>query len=117
MKQHSRDWQRDLFKVPAPREFKQFYTFIFDYLKEDKKILLIDEASLIWTTLYKGRWGLLDKWIQFLQQENKKSISRDTWQQLYEFIEQNPSTIVNHDPTSSWPVAIDEFVDWVKEHK
>ena len=41
---------------------------------------------------------------------------RDTWQQLYEFSEANNTSVSAYDAESSWPVAIDEFVEWLKKH-
>jgi hypothetical protein len=35
----SRGWMNELLKTPFTSEFKAFYYFVFDYLKEDKKIL------------------------------------------------------------------------------
>jgi hypothetical protein len=52
----------------------------------------------------------------FSASTNMKSVSRDTWQQLHEFIEQHPKDVSNHDPDSSWPVAIDEFVVWMQKN-
>lgn len=116
LKKLTRAWQAELFRRPSPAEFKGFYVWVFDYLKEDKKILPTDEATLIWTMLFRHRWPLLDKWLAFVKATNMKAVSRDTWQQLYEFSEANNANVSAYDAESSWPVAIDEFVDWLARH-
>lgn len=116
IKKLARTWQTDLFRKPSPPEFKAFYCWVFDYLKEDKKILMTDEATLIWQMLFKHRWPLLDRWLAFVKDTNMKTVSRDTWQQLYEFSETNSTSVSSYDAESSWPVAIDEFVEWLKRH-
>jgi hypothetical protein len=112
----SKKWTEDLFRKPPPADFRQFYNFTFDYLKEDKKILLTEEALMVWKMLFTGRWPLLEKWLAFVTSSNMKSVSRDTWQQLYEFMEQNAKDVSSYDPYSSWPVAIDEFVEWLRKN-
>lgn len=116
IKKASRQWQVELFRKPSPAEFKTFYGWVFDYLKEDKKILSTDEATLIWGMLFRHRWPLLDKWLAFVKDTNMKAVSRDTWLQLYEFSDANNASVTAYDAESSWPVAIDEFVDWLKKH-
>jgi hypothetical protein len=59
-------WKRDL---DEPHIFKDFYCFLFDYLKEDsnKTVLLIDEANMVWTTLeMPRRWPLFARFTTFL---------------------------------------------------
>jgi hypothetical protein len=62
----SKKWTEELFRKPAPTDFRQFYNFTFDYLKEDKKILLTEEALMVWKMLFTTRWPLLDKWLAFV---------------------------------------------------
>lgn len=71
---------------------------------------------MVWKMLFTNRWPLLDKWLAFVtvpvvgttfpllliphQSSNMKSVSRDTWQQLYEFMEQNSKDVSSYDPYS-----------------
>jgi hypothetical protein len=108
-------WRKE---YTQPNDFKNFYNFVFEYLKEDRVILLLDEAVMAWTTLgMHTRWPLFEKWINFLKTGDKKSISRDTWQQLLGFIEQYPKDLSGYDPLGSWPVVIDEFVEKIQSGK
>eukprot|EP01116_Phalansterium_solitarium_P006488 TRINITY_DN187_c0_g3_i1.p1 TRINITY_DN187_c0_g3~~TRINITY_DN187_c0_g3_i1.p1 ORF type:complete len:626 (+),score=187.98 TRINITY_DN187_c0_g3_i1:243-2120(+) len=101
-----------------PTQFKSFYNFVFDYLKEDKKILLIDEALIAWNIALKDRpWPLLDTFFRFLQAANKKAVSRDTWQQLLPFMSAYPTDLKDYDAMASWPSIFDEFNEWLqKQH-
>jgi len=114
MKAKAREWLDDTRK--KEQEFKHFYNFVFDYLKEDKKILLLDEALAAWGIVFKERskWPMWPDFEQFLKDEDKKSISRDAWQQLYHFKKAYPKDLSEYDPMSSWPIIFDEFVEWME---
>lgn len=73
-----------------------------------------------------------------MQEENKKSISRDAWQQLWHFMLAYPKDLKDYDPNSkclsyfllwwkkishlnnllalasSWPLLFDDFVNFVQ---
>jgi len=111
IKSKVRAWKDEL--KTKDKEFKQFYNFVFDYLKEDKKILILEEAITAWNLILKDRkWGLYNEFLDFLKAEDKKSISRDAWQQLWHFMGTYPSTLKDYDVNSSWPIIFDEFVEW-----
>jgi len=80
---------------------------------------MLDEAIMAWNILFKERkWCMYDDLIEFFKEEQKKSISRDAWQQLWHFIVAYPSDIKNYDPdASSWPLLFDDFVHWMKKKK
>jgi len=80
------------------QQFRQFYYFVFDYLREGKKVLVTEEAIAAWLLLLRTKqWTLFDDFIKFLQTENKKSISRDSWQQLWHFIQCYPNDVKQYD--------------------
>jgi len=111
----ARDWQAEIFRTPFSNEMRSFYNFVFDYFKEDKKILSLDESVVVWNMFFRGRWKLYDKWLPFVQGGTYKAISRDTWQQLFEFIQHHQNDLSSFDPSESWPVIIDEFVAWLSK--
>jgi len=117
IKSKAKEWRDEL--KNHEKEFKQFYNFVFDYLKEDKKILLVDEAVMAWNIVLKDRkWGLFTEFLAFLKSEDKKSISRDGWQQLWHFMVAYPITLKDYDVNGSWPIIYDEFVEyWQAKHK
>jgi len=113
MKKKLEGWRVD---VKNAQKFKSFYFYVFDYLKEDKKILAIEEATTVWEMLgMNQRWPLMGNWLTYL--EGKKSISRDTWRLFYNFIEQYPNNLDNYDTDGCWPSMIDEFVEYMHKGK
>eukprot|EP01119_Soliformovum_irregulare_P010969 TRINITY_DN2710_c0_g1_i1.p1 TRINITY_DN2710_c0_g1~~TRINITY_DN2710_c0_g1_i1.p1 ORF type:complete len:615 (-),score=204.72 TRINITY_DN2710_c0_g1_i1:16-1860(-) len=113
MKSKVKEWREDLKKEI---EFKQFYNFVFDYLKEDKKILTLDEALTAWSLIMKDKkWPMFGDFQEFLTEDHKKAISRDVWQQLWHFMKAHPLNLKEHDPMSSWPIVFDEFVEWMEK--
>jgi hypothetical protein len=109
-------WKRDL---DEPHIFKDFYCFLFDYLKEDsnKTVLLIDEANMVWTTLeMPRRWPLFARFTTFLTSTGVKCVNRDAWRQMLEFARVYPKSIDNFDADGAWPLLFDEFVDYLQEH-
>lgn len=54
----------------------------------------LDTAIGMWQLLFavpEQRWPLIDDWCEFLtQHHNNRAISKDTWQQLYDFIKVRP---------------------------
>eukprot|EP01118_Nematostelium_gracile_P009874 TRINITY_DN3344_c0_g1_i1.p1 TRINITY_DN3344_c0_g1~~TRINITY_DN3344_c0_g1_i1.p1 ORF type:complete len:478 (+),score=122.35 TRINITY_DN3344_c0_g1_i1:159-1592(+) len=114
IKQKSKEWHQEIRNNDV--QFKKFYNFAFDYLKEDKTILGIDESLLLWKIVLKDKpWAMYQDWIDFLKKENKKSISRDVWQQLWHFMTTYPKDLKEYDDTSSWPIVYDDFVEWMKK--
>jgi DCN1-like protein 1/2 len=116
LKQRVAVWKRDL---DEPHIFKDFYCFLFDYLKEDanKTVLLIDEASMVWTTLeMPRRWPLFARFTAFLAATGVKCVNRDAWRQMLEFARVYPKSIDNFDADGAWPLLFDEFVEYVQEH-
>eukprot|EP01118_Nematostelium_gracile_P009876 TRINITY_DN3344_c0_g2_i1.p1 TRINITY_DN3344_c0_g2~~TRINITY_DN3344_c0_g2_i1.p1 ORF type:complete len:505 (+),score=156.68 TRINITY_DN3344_c0_g2_i1:331-1845(+) len=113
IKAKAKEWHEDIRKKEM--DFKHFYNFVFDYLKEDKKILAIDESLVAWNIVLKDRkWPLWADFEEFLKDQDKKSISRDAWQQLWHFMKTYPKDLKEYDPMSSWPIIYDEFVDWME---
>jgi len=109
-KKKIKEWKDEL-KQPA--KFKQFYFYVFDYLREDKKILPLDECLTVWGMLSMDkRWPLWGKWVKYL--EGKKAISRDTWRLFANFMEQYPKDLNNYDADGCWPSMIDDFVEWCR---
>lgn len=62
--------------------------FVFVPVQEGKKVMQLDTALAMWQLLYadERRWQYIDDWCEFLQEHHKgRTISRDTWAQLFEF--------------------------------
>lgn len=109
-------------RLPALRQelhdsstFKNFYDFVFEYNKEEgQKSMACEVAIASWKMLLNGKFKHLDLWCQFVLEHYKKAISRDTWQQFYDFQRSINKDFSNYDPDGAWPVLIDEFVEWAR---
>ncbi|KAL6068610.1 Defective in cullin neddylation protein [Balamuthia mandrillaris] len=112
MKDKAAEWKKD---IEGDGPFQSFYYFVFDYLRGEKKILMTEEAELVWDMLLKPRgWQLYGSWLEFLHKKEKKAISRDVWQQLLEFRKAYSKDLSEYDEMAAWPLIFDEFVEWHK---
>jgi len=116
MRQQTKKWREEL---KNEETFKLFYNFVFDYLREDKKILSVEEALITWELLeINKRWPLMDQWVSWLQEKEKKeksAVTRDLWRLFLKFILANPTSISTYDEDGCWPSVIDDFVDYLKQ--
>jgi len=108
-------WREDI--ATNASEYRSFYTFVFGYLKDDKATAIDrEEAIMAWRTVgIPDRWTLWDKWLQYLQENNIRSVNKDTWLMLLRFIEQVGNDVSSYDSFDCWPLIIDEYVDFLKK--
>jgi len=102
--------------------FKEFYKWLFVHCKEDekKKTIPTELALQLWKIVFEPKkkiFPLSHSWLKFVE-ENKnkdefKSISRDIWEQLLDFL-QEVKDVENYNEDGAWPVAVDEFIDYLK---
>jgi hypothetical protein len=106
------------------KQFKEFYRWIFHHVKEDekKKTIPTELAVQLWQIVlssFKHEMPLLSDWIKFCettQDKDMKVVSRDVWEQLYDFLKETKS-VDDYDESAAWPVAFDEFIEYVQEQK
>jgi len=104
------------------KQFKEFYKWIFHHVKEDdkKKTIPTPLAVQLWQIVlvkHANAMPMLDKWLEFcesVQDSSLKAISRDVWEQLFDFLKETQSA-ADYDENGAWPVAIDEFIEWINE--
>jgi len=110
-------WKKDIESDAA--QFRSFHNFIFEYLKPDNGTALgKEEALMAWSMIgMPGRWTLWPKWEAYLNQCERKAVTRDTWQMLLTFIEQLGADYKNYDPMDCWPTAMDEFYEYLQENE
>lgn len=95
--------------------FSAFYRFVFMICKDaGRRFLQTERAVQAWRLLLVGRFRLLAPWCTFIQKLGKPNIPEDTWRQVLDFSRSVHEDLSNYDPNGAWPVAIDEFVDWLR---
>lgn len=104
------------------KQFRVFYKWIFHHAKEDdkKKTIGTDLGIQLWKivlTKYKNKMKFFEDWLKYCDKEkdkNLKVISRDVWEQSFDFLLEFKD-IKNYDSdTGAWPVAVDEFVEYLQ---
>ena len=92
-----------------------------------QRAVMLEAAGEFWRMLF-GPGGLqwkdknddwLELWIDFLDQEWKKSVSNDLWNQTLSFANKTleDGTLSWWSEESAWPGVIDEFVAWMKKRR
>jgi len=93
--------------------FKQVYLYTYGFARTPgQKSLSLETAIEYWKLLLGGKFVLVDSWIAFLQEKHGKSIPKDTWNMLYDFVRlanEDPS-LGSYDDEGAWPSLIDQFV-------
>ncbi|CAL8123508.1 unnamed protein product [Orchesella dallaii] len=98
-----------------PTKFRDLYIFSFAYAKNPtQKGIELEMAIPYWNILLHGRFQLLPLWTQFLQEQHKRSIPRDTWVLLLDFCQTISPDLSDYDEEGAWPVVMDEFVEWAR---
>jgi DCN1-like protein 1/2 len=70
-------------KYQSSKDFKKIYIFAFKYsLSPGQRSLGLETAIPLWECLIGSKYPHLESWIEFLQTEYNKAISKDTWNQV-----------------------------------
>lgn len=97
--------------------FKNIYRYAFDFARDkDQRSMDIDTAKAMLTLLLGKSWPLFTSFHQYLDQSKYKVINKDQWCNVLEFSRQVAPDLSNYDEDGAWPVMLDEFVEWYKEH-
>ena len=101
--------------------FKRVYLFTYTFARPTgQKSLPLDTAIEYWKLLLGPRWkGFIELWIEFLEKEYKRSIAKDTWNMLYDFVgmcRADPE-LKGYDEEGAWPSILDSFVEFVRKKR
>ena len=113
-KQTVPQWKKQIFS--SLENLKPLYNFSFDYIRGDRKNVFIEECQSIWKVLgiNQKKWKFWNDWTKYLEFRKRNTLNRDEWQQLFSFIQLYPTNFDNYDNvSSSCPVFLDEFVDFI----
>lgn len=114
-------------RVPALRRslsseeevFKRVYMYTFALARSPgQKSLLLETAIEYWKLLLNKRFeAQLPVWIEFLEKEYGKAISKDTWNCMYDFVllVQRDPTLKTYDVDGAWPSILDDFVRYLRQ--
>lgn len=69
--------------------FKKVYLFTYNFARSpNQRSLPMDVAIEYWKLLFAHRFQKnMSNWIQFLETEYNKSIAKDTWNCMYDFVQ------------------------------
>lgn len=75
--------------------FKPFYNWCFDYLREERKILTMEEVQTLWNMLGMAkRWKFWAQWMEFLTKKKKRvHLTRDEWCVILVFSHEFPENV------------------------
>lgn len=88
--------------------FKRVYKYTFNFARTgNQKGLSLEVAVEYWKLLLADRFGgHLDTWVEFLENVYKRSINKDTWNCMYDFVvlARGDPTLQSYDVDGRWRV-------------
>jgi len=102
-------------------QYRAFYRWVFDFNKDtaERKTIEKDQAIDLWRLILDpSKMALCEKWISFVERDKDlKMISKDLWDQVYEFGVDIKPDLSNWADDGAWPVSIDDFVQYLLKEK
>lgn len=100
-------------------KFRQIWQFAYLFSREKgQKIVQLDVALAMWDLLLPiTNWRHAEAWKDFLRTHHKRAVSRDTWNQLLDFIVSTAPNFSNYDDSGAWPYLLDEFVELMRKQQ
>lgn len=112
-----------------PDLFKRVYRYAFAISRpEGSRNLPMDSAVDVWRLFFTSenggmKWNTkdvpwLDWWLDFYTTKVKRPVNKDLWEQTGELVQKTMEQgrdLSWWSEEGSWPIAVDEFVEYVKE--
>jgi DCN1-like protein 3 len=115
---YSPETLRDTFPqllVEAETHFKDLYRFTFNFgldKQAGQRALPVSMAVPLWKLVFTSRTPeILEPWCTYLEENQIKGISRDTWNMFLPFSQIINSDFSNYDDREAWPSLFDDFVE------
>ncbi|KIW33472.1 hypothetical protein, variant 2 [Cladophialophora immunda] len=115
-----------------PAYFKQVYRNAFKLAKpEGQRSVPMDSAIDFWNMFFRqGKGGIewnspstqwLDLWCEFYESQSKRPVNKDLWNMVGELVmktkEPGGESLSWWTEDGAWPMAIDDFVNFIKEKR
>jgi DCN1-like protein 1/2 len=115
-----------------PAYFKQIYRSAFKLAKpESQRSVPLDSALEFWRMFFSSSSGgvewstkstpWVDLWLEYYENQGKRPVNKDLWNMVGELVvktqEPGGETLQWWNEDGAWPMAVDEFVAWVKEKR
>lgn len=95
---------------PRSPEHHRLYKWLFSYLKQEGKSVDTSLARQIWELFFSPKQcPLLVPFCTFINPNETTSISRDVWDQTYDFL-YDTQAAADYDLDGAWPCLMDEFI-------
>uniref|UniRef100_A0AC34F5Y3 Defective in cullin neddylation protein n=1 Tax=Panagrolaimus sp. ES5 TaxID=591445 RepID=A0AC34F5Y3_9BILA len=99
-------------QIKDPADFQKFYQFSFNYAKPlASSGLALPTAVAYWQIIF-GENKRVDHWISYLEEQKIRGVTKDEWYTFLEFLNTVEEDFSNYDPEGSWPVRIDDYVEF-----
>jgi len=108
-------------EVEDSEVFGDVYRYAFRFALDvdcGQRSLPVDVAVSLWKLVFTHKSiPLLDKWIEFLEQNPSpvRAIPRDTWHMFLHLVDAVGDDLSRYDDTEAWPSLFDDFVEWAND--
>ena len=105
----------------SEKSFKELYQFTFTFGLDHasgQRVLPTEMAVQLWDLLFTHKkYPLLSRWMNFLENSDIKTITKDTWNMFLPFIQTMKDNLDNYDESEAWPTLFDDFVEYEQEQE
>lgn len=109
--------------LSSMEKLRPIYNYSFEFSRDrstSHKLMKYEVAEVLWGQLLYLVYPYAKDWAEFLRinSKPKKSITKDTWNLLFQFVEKtigDVKEVNNVIEESVWPTLIEDFAKYLKE--